>query len=130
MRSWIPALKLKNGALEARNRDVEGVERSHCRAGGSKWSPGAGGSADQLFADPHQFNADQDPAFHLNADPDLARIWLLIKGMRICDHLSAEPPAAGLHFEPAGLQCERSRFLASKASIFNFNAGIQLLTLV
>jgi hypothetical protein len=73
-------------------------------------------------ADPHHFNADQDPAFHLNADPDLARIWLLIKGMRICDHWSAEPPAAGLHFEPPCLQCEHSRFLASKASIFNFNA--------
>ncbi len=41
------ALKLKHGASEARNRDVEGVARSHWRPGGSKWSPGAGGSADQ-----------------------------------------------------------------------------------
>jgi hypothetical protein len=24
-----------------------------------------------MVADPHHFNADQDPALHLNADPDL-----------------------------------------------------------
>ncbi len=42
-------------------------------------------------ADPHQFNADPDPAFHFNAD----HRW------------SINPP--GLNFEPTDLHCERRR---------------------
>jgi hypothetical protein len=60
-------------------------------------------------ADPHQLNADTDPAFHFNADPDPAF------------HFNADPEQAslqsdgnlnlrqlvGLHFEPPGCHCER-----------------------
>jgi hypothetical protein len=62
-------------------------------------------------AEPRHSNADTDPSFHLirirlfNADAD--RILLLIKGMKICDHWSTDPP--GFPFEPPLLQCERPR---------------------
>ncbi len=52
-------------------------------------------------ADPHQFNAVPDPAFHFSdQDPTFhrfrIRILILIRVMRICDHWSTDPP--GLHF--------------------------------
>jgi hypothetical protein len=45
-------------------------------------------------ADPHNLNADPDPAIHWNvenADPD--SVPHNIKVMRICDHLSTDPPS-------------------------------------
>jgi hypothetical protein len=64
-----------------------------------------------LNADPDRSNfslyrttlPERDPAFHLNADPDL----FLIIVMRISDNWSIGPP--GLHFEPLGLHCKRPR---------------------
>ncbi len=49
-------------------------------------------SSSAEVADPHNLNADPDPAFHWNvenADPDSAPHD--IKVMRICDHLSTDP---------------------------------------
>jgi hypothetical protein len=61
-------------------------------------------------ADPHQLNADPDPAFHFNVDPDPDPAF----------YFNADP---GLHFEPLGLHCECPKpytalFRATKASEF------------
>jgi hypothetical protein len=83
-------------------------------------------------ADPHNFNADPNPAIHFNVDPDTdtvfhfnanpVRIQIvllpLIKEMRIFDHWSTDPPGPiislqasivsvyglpRLYFQPLGL---------------------------
>ncbi len=63
-----------------------------------------------LAADP-----DPDPAFYSDPDPDptchLMRIQLLllIKGIRLSDHRSTDPPL--LHFEHARLHCDHGHTL-------------------
>jgi hypothetical protein len=58
-------------------------------------------------ADPHNFYADPNPAFHFHTDPSPAftlmriRILLLIRVMRICDHWSA---ASIVSVRPTALQ--------------------------
>ncbi len=72
---------------------------------------GCGSASLALNADPDRSSfslyrtthPERDPAFHLNADPDL----FLIKVMRIRDKWSIDIP--GLHFEPPGLHCECPR---------------------
>jgi len=56
-------------------------------------------------ADPHQSNADPNPAFYFTANQDLEPVPLLSDGN--LRPLSIDPP--GLHFEPPGLHCERPR---------------------
>jgi hypothetical protein len=72
------------------------------------------------MTDPHYFNADPDPAFHLHADPDPALQHTVI---RICDHWSRDPPV--LHFEPPSLDCERPRlnFFFEPLKFLNFECG-------
>jgi hypothetical protein len=78
------------------------------------------GSVLSRVEDPHHIIADLDSAFLFNTELRIRiqlftsiririqrftlmriRILLLIKGMRICDHWSTDPP--GLYFEPISL---------------------------
>ncbi len=71
-------------------------------------------------ADPHHFNADPYPAFHLQQ----IRILLLIKVIRICDHYHSTTDPPKLHFGPPGLHWEHRgppHLYLEPLNILNFN---------